>query len=183
MKAIVQASFAVLALLVFGGCSERIPTSSGHSAEADANRAQVEVRYVGTETIDDVRASIVELAALGIVLSAEEQEQMLSEYLEYQGRALKLVPLGQWYSAYGSHTVADDLWLEYKWWAGSAQGYHMETPIWGIYWLIQVCYGGHLTNWSWMEGGHQRVTCVVGSCLHVPYGDGFLRYYLRVRTH
>jgi hypothetical protein len=169
---------------LFSGCSERLPTSLSRDDESpEVKKFLVEVTYAGNETIDEVRASILKLESIGITLSTEEQEQMLADYAEYLNDAPKLMPLGSWYSAYGSHNVADDLWLEYKWWAGSPQGYHMETPIWGIYWLIQMCYGGNLTNWSWMEGGYQRVTCVVGSCLHVPYSDGFLRYYLRVRTH
>jgi hypothetical protein len=134
-------------------------------------------------------ASIADVEQVtGHKFSSEEKEKMLKDYILFteEKNNLKsssfLTALSR--SAYTGHYVWSghdtDLWLEYKWYAGSWRPYYFETPIWALYWAIRVCYGGQILNWSWMEGPYQRVTAVVGKCVYVPFGTSFVCAYLRV---
>ncbi len=176
----------IYAPFVLSGCGEERVTQP-----QPENRQHVEtpVLYTGGETVEDVRQSIAEIRKMSpeaaSFFTEELERQMVRAFLDARVVQPRTLGTQSWYSAYASHYVWSghdkDLWLEYKWWTGGTrQGYHFETPIWALYWAVRVCYGGAITSWTWMEGNYQRVTGVVGSCVYVPFGDGFIRSYLRV---
>ena len=137
--------------------------------------------------IESLRAT--NKSSVGLGFSEDQKQQIIRDFLEYQNLPKDSVSPASsaWYGAYASHYVRTptdtDLWLEYKWWAGTQRPYHFETPIWALYWAIRVCYGGRIVSWPWVGGGYQRGTGGGGSCVYVPFGDAFLRYYLRVVPH
>ena len=174
-----------LSLCVLSGCSEKEQIQEPKADDESADRVETSVVYVGNETLEDVEHSLQELRTSSAPpFTVEQEEQILESFQQFQKEQQKSLNPLSWYPAYTSHYVWSghdyDLWLEYKWWVGSRQSYHFETPIWALYWAVRVCYGGNITNWTWMEGGHQRVTAIVGTCVYVPFGDAFVRYYLRV---
>lgn len=145
--------------------------------------------YTGGESEEDVLDGVRELETHGITFSAQDREAMMAAFREYRVSEVEMSrpttppvqPMAS-YGAYTSHFVDWDLWLEYKWWAGSRQSYGLVTSDWAIYWIVQYYYGGHLLNWTWMEGSYQRVTMVAGARLWVPFGQGYLRTAIRVVT-
>ncbi|MFH1171067.1 MAG: hypothetical protein V1778_00830 [bacterium] len=173
-----------LSSFVLSSCSEKGNVEKPAVVD-ETRQTDVSVAYTGSETLEDVQQSLQELRMNAETPFTDEQEhQIIASFREFQKEQQKAFRPAAWYSAYASHYVWSghdkDLWLEYKWWAGSQQSYHFETPIWSLYWIIQIRYGGRLTSWSWMEGGNQRVTGIVGSAVYLPFGDAFVRYYLRV---
>lgn len=186
-----------LAPLVMQGCGREVATVAPQmTLEPETPRGTalvLPVEYSGNESEEDVLRTFDELGARGFTLTPEDREMALAAFrAEHDSQVNESRPIAPAeplasYSAYASHYEPGagdmDLWLEYKWWTGgSRQSYHFETPIWSIYWIIRIRYGGSLTNWTWMEGSYQRVTAVVGSALYVPYSDAFLRQYIRVVT-
>ena len=189
---------ACVLIVAFGmiqGCSESenpvesVVTQDAEGVPDTAVEQNFAVRYVGTESLDEMLANYHTLQDSGIVpkLSPVEEQEMIDTFLtRKQGRAM-LATASQTviaYTAYYFWSGHDtDLKLEYKWWAGSRQGYYFSTPNWALYWAIRICYGGNISSWTWMEGGYQRVSGVVGSCLYKPFGSVYIRYYLRITTY
>ncbi len=185
---------ATILLLVVIGCSEKespIQSTVGEQGNipSEARQQTAAVRYSGTETLEEMLQNYYALRDSGVVpeISAAEEQEMVAAFIAHQNQHQAKVATSQTiiaYAAYYYYSGHDyDLRLEYKWWAGSQQGYYFTTPNWALYWAIRACYGGHITSWSWMEGGYQRVTGVVGSCLYSAFGAGYIRYYLRVKTY
>ncbi len=150
------------------------------------------ITYVGTESEEDVLQHLDQIEAeRRVTFSADDRQSMIDALTQYRtasrsdGSTTPVTPLAS-YGAYTSHyepgSGDTDLWLEYRWWAGSRQNYQLYTDDWLIYWLTQHYYHGYLVNWTWMEGGYQRVTTVVGSALYVPFADSYLRNHIRART-
>ena len=166
-------AFAVLAL---SGCSE-----SGAPTQPTVSRAPSSIEYVGSES-------------LGQRLTEQEREALLEAFSAYHqpsGPSTQTTTSSE-YTAYGwswhySGGTDLDMYLEYKWYSGGArQPYQIVTPIWGIYWIIHTKYGGHLVNWTWLEGSYQRATVLIGSALWAPYStyqQSFLRSNIRIRTY
>ncbi|MFH1366543.1 MAG: hypothetical protein ABIH38_00960 [Patescibacteria group bacterium] len=144
------------------------------------------VLYSGSESEEEVLADIaITEKATGYLFSVEQKEQMLKDFRSFQESTLSKssAQTQAIVTAYTCHYVYSgdkDLYLEYKWWDGYRHAYSFQTPNWTLYWLIKVCYGGQLTSWTWMEGGYQRVTAIVGSCVYVPLGASFVQSYLWV---
>lgn len=187
---LVPATLAVLMMLFQMGCSnDALPTRP-----TQMEMVGMPVAYDGAESRDEVVASIPSIEkGLGRTLSAAEREAMLEAFDQRHATAVNSVEAtaATEYTAYGwswhQGSGTDlDLWLEYKWNSGGQrQAYQITTPIWGIYWIIQVKYNGRLLNWTWNEGAYQRVTVVVGLALWGPYStyqQSFLRNYIRVRV-
>ncbi len=174
----------VLLILVLVGCSDN---AVDNAPSGDPIQTELSVSYVGVETLEDVLNCVDQLTQENVLtLTAAERLQMLQDFAKFKQANSVVLATAAYYSAYTSHMEPGnndyDLWLEYKWNAGTRQSYVMETPMWLLYWAIQRCYGGRITNWTWMEGSFQRVTAIVGNCIHTPFSDSFIRSNLRVRT-
>ncbi|MDZ7798282.1 MAG: hypothetical protein U5L76_01540 [Patescibacteria group bacterium] len=161
---------------------ERSETSV--EAKSDKERKKVSIHYVGNESHEDVLASIRKTEKLtGHTFSDEQKTKMLQDFRDFQSKnnpqssklATSVITA---YTCYYVYNGDKDLKLEFKWWAGHPRSYYFTTPNWTLYWLIKVCYGGNILSWTWMEGGYQRVSAIVGSCVYLPLGSSFVRSYL-----
>lgn len=191
---LLKKSLIGLLCCVVVGCSNQTTpvepdTQNQSEIPADVQQQSLEVKYIAGESLDDMLVHYQALLASGVIseLSPADKQEMIDALLAYTKQQTSLAAAGQTVTAYAAYYFWSgndtDLKLEYKWWAGSRQRYYMSTPNWALYWAIRACYGGSIDNWTWMEGGYQRVSAVVGSCLYVPFGSGYIRYYLRVSTY
>ena len=175
-------SFCLMASV---GCG-RTKTDQLTSPVLSKEMVESEVVYVGNESSEEVLANISATEkATSYFFSAEQKEQMLQEFRRFRESEASRSPAQTLttitaYTCYYVYSSDKDLYLEYKWLNGYSHAYHFETPNWTMYWLIKACYGGRLTSWSWMEGGYQRVTAIVGWCIYRPLGASFTQSYLWV---
>lgn len=176
--------FCLIVLLT--ACCSKNPLKESNESKPVVQPGTEKVIYSGNETLQEMIANYQIFLDSGYIspFSESEKQEMIDSFTVMSGAQKLSSAASVVIIAYTSHYVWSgtdkDLWLEYKWWAGSPQGYHFETPIWSLYWAIRICYGGRITNWWWMEGSYQRVTAVVGSCVYIPFGSSFTQYYLRV---
>jgi hypothetical protein len=180
-----------LALLLVAGCDTTQDKSAlmpvGPIGNIDTTEVSTSVVYSGHESLEQMLNNYQMMVDSGSLtpLDPTEKEAMINVFLQAQSKTqAQTAAASQTVIAYTTHYVWHgldrDLYLEYKWYAGSRQGYGFQTPIWALYYAIQTCYGGRLSNWTWMEGAYQRVTAVVGMCVWAPFGSEFTRQYLRI---
>lgn len=166
--------------------AKQVTETSPLALSAEVKQLDLPIVYVGHETLDDVISGLNSLKNQdgSPALTDEQKQEIIASFQQYQGNDSIPVVCGTRRYAYTWHFVCHGLdcdeYLEYKWWAGSRQGYYLETTDYNLYYLIRLCYGGNILNWTWMEGGYQRVTAVVGLCAYGPFTPGYVRARLWV---
>ncbi len=157
-------------------CMKQPTSESDTPADESQNQEMLmPIIYAGSETLEEVELSIrqFEQQAGCDYFTAVEETEIVASFKAH--RSSPSTSLAAAYRAYTSHFVYHpptdvDLWLEYKWGANQCRPYYMYTSTWLLTKIVQKCYNGQITSWTWYEGGYQRVTAIIGYCGWVPYG-------------